>query len=154
MDAFAHLLRSVITRVAQPPLNELSKQPGIQAVYRVVAHDPNGHCADAITTLRYVRPTAHVSAHYLGVFDDKPIQRVMTEADYRAFHVKLTQLGLDKLADQPNMPVFNARILLLERAAGTFTTDVILALNATESPYHDLVKLITTYLPEAVREVT
>jgi hypothetical protein len=72
---------------------------------------------------------------------------------YEAFINTLDTLRFDRLPDQPGIPSYGADLWLLERAAGSFSTSLMLAPERASGVYASLVALIRARLPEAIREI-
>lgn len=154
MDRYVSILRAVAERAGLPPIKQLAAQPGVKAVYRATLHHVDFHAADAVVTLRCVRPDdALLESIYVGHFGHKPLSRRLPDAEHAQFVRALQVLQFDTLPDQPSTPVHARSLCWVERAAGGFWHGVIFSPQSTTGRYALLLAALQTYLPEAFREV-
>jgi hypothetical protein len=150
----ASTLRAVIEACGALPTAELMKQPGVSGVYRVIIFRHDARLRDSVTTLilHHARPP-HLECAYAGALAGKALRCAMLPARCDAFVRTLQQIQFDHLSDQPDLPGYSSDLWLIERAAGQFRKDVILAPAVAVGVHHTLAAAVRTYLPEALREI-
>ena len=149
----AHLLRSIGERLKQRPVKQIIKQPGMRAVYRVTIFYHDRRALDSVATL-YDRHTVdpELAIAYQGAFREKLLKYPVSRIRYEDFVSKLHHLRFDHLRDQPSLPQYqNVDLWLIERAAGTFVRSIIVAPETAQDVHGEIVNMIKTYLPEALR---
>jgi len=146
-------LRLIALRLAVPELESVAREATVIEAYRLTIHYHDARHSDQVATLtrRRNEQTAHLNVAYRKAekpfaFDFRlPLERVT------ALAAGLRQLGFDGLDDMPNIPWFGADLWLLERAAGSYHHDLILAPSTATGPYAALAALVSEQLPQAVR---
>jgi len=154
VEYIASLLTTIVDQMKLPAMGKLALQPGVRAVYRLTIryHDRRAH--DSVATLiRRGSVGANLEVAFRGRFDNKPLQSLVSQADYEAIVAGFQKVNFDKLGDQPKIKSYGEDLWMWERAAGTFHKGVVLAPQEAEGVYWQLVRLAWTYLPEAVRIV-
>lgn len=154
MEQYASLLRDVATRANLKTVKQLAAQPGTKAVHRVTVQYDRLRAADTVATITYRLPEeVTLEVIYLGHFGNRPIVRRLTRDTYEALTKDFNALNFDKLADQPNIPFYGVDMWLVERGAAGFVKSLLVAPQVAERTYAQLVGIISTALPEAVREI-
>ena len=151
----APLLRAIADQLKLPPVTTLTRQPGVQDVYRITMHLYDGRACNSVSTLtRSTTQGIRLETVYQRALGHKPISHPIDEARYDEFVKAVKNLGFDKMPDQPNLPTYNSTDLwLIERAAGTFSHSVILAPELAVDSYMRLVNAVRNGLPETLRTV-
>lgn len=148
------VLRGLIDAVGVPPLLALARRPGVRELFRVAVHHHDGRVRDSVATL--------IDNHLDGVrlenvyrvtFHEKALVYRIPSDRYTRFLDAVRGVNFDQLHDQPDLPPYGADLWLVERAAGTYVHDVIVAPALADGPHWTLVSAIRMYVPEALREV-
>ncbi len=149
------LLRAVIDACQLPPVSEVARAPDIQDVYRITIHLFDRRACDSVSTLRcsmtegVVLETVYQRALLL-----KPITHRIDGERYETFVKAVKNLGFDRMHDQPDLPDYDATDLwLIERAAGTFGHNLIVAPDLARNEFARLANAIKNGLPEVLRQV-
>lgn len=154
MEYKASALFAIADQLELPILSHLARKPGVKALYRLTVRYHDRRAADSVATLTAMQvgsPTLEVI--YRGLFEQKPLVFRVEPTRYEAFISTLDTLRFDRLPDQPNIPSFGVDGWLLERAAGSFSTSLMLTPERASGVYASLVALIRSRLPEAIREI-
>ena len=150
----AFLLRAISERLKLEPVKQIIKQPGMRAVYRVTIDYHDRRALDSVATLYDRRGSEPVlDIVYRRLFGERPISHPIAQQRYEHFTRALQKLRFDHLKDQPGMPVYGLDFWMIERAAGAFVKNIIVAPAVAEGVHAELVHIIKTYLPEALREI-
>jgi hypothetical protein len=153
-ELLAGMMRGIAEQAGIPTMKEIAKQPIVSAAYRITVRYHNRRAADSVATIqRSGRDVVTLDVVYRGLFGHKPVAVSLGMDRYEAFVDGLQALKFDHLSDQPNIPAHGVDLWMVERAAGNFVKGVILAPELTSNVYARLVYLVSTTLPEAVREV-
>jgi hypothetical protein len=153
-EQHAYTLRAIAEYLRLEPLKRIARQPGVRSVYRVTIYHHDRRALDSVATLCRERENqATLSLNYEGVFHLKPLIHNIPPERYEAFTLALQKLHFDHLADQPGMPLYGLDFWMIERAAGTFVKSIIVAPQTANGVYAELVAIIKTHLPEALREI-
>jgi hypothetical protein len=154
MEYKASALFAIADQLALPILKHLARGAGVKALYRLTVRYHDRRAADSVATLtaRQVGPPL-LEVHYRGLFEQKPLAFKVDAARYEAFTQTLQDLRFDTLTDQPAIPSYGTDLWLLERAAGSFSTSVVIAPALATGLYASLVALIRARLPETIREI-
>jgi hypothetical protein len=147
-------LRIVAFRLALPEMPQVVKQPGVSEAFRVTVQYHDGRHPDSIATL--VKTQSGGGAALTVAYrrsNDKPLTLNYTiDAErFQAVGAALRKVNFDKLDDLPNIPWFGADLWLIERAAGTFHHDMIVAPDSAIGVHAEIVTVIRDNLREAVR---
>ncbi len=154
MEMQVAILRNLAVQVGVQPLREVAKSPGLTEAYRISVHYAGMRAPDSVTTIRcYRQSTPVLESVYLGFFHHKPIVRRVSVPQFEQFRRGLISLRFDKLKDQPNTPLLDVDLWLLERAANGFEKSVLIApVNAFDA-YAQIIELTRRCLPDALREL-
>ncbi|GAB4518831.1 MAG: hypothetical protein OHK0046_26950 [Anaerolineae bacterium] len=152
MERFAPILRACAEKAALPTVKALAARPGMKAVYRVTIYHADWRAADVVVTIKHGTETVREIV-YVGCFENKPLIRKMTPADYQAFVALVGTKTFDHLSDQAGTAPIDADVCLFERAAGTFVKSVIFTPQTPSDAYTPLVEAIRQFMPEAEREI-
>ncbi|MCU0497361.1 MAG: hypothetical protein MUF87_08430 [Anaerolineae bacterium] len=154
MEKQVHFLKLIAQRCGLAPLKEVALQPGMKSVYRFTVHYDQLRASDCIATLKQPnRGAILLEVVYQGRFDHKPLTRVIDLTQYELFVTTLQKLSFDKLPDQDNVPFYGTDWWLIERAAGSFLKNVLLAPATAQGHHATLVQAIRFYFPEVIREM-
>ena len=151
----APLLRSIAAQLGLPTISEVAGKPGVREVYRFTVHYFDGRACNSVATL-ICSQTSDVKLEnvYQRALNRKPITHSIEDTRYTEFVKAVKGLPFDKLPDQPNLPAYNSTDLwLIERAAGTFSHNVILAPELALDDFSKLANAVRNGLPEALRMV-
>lgn len=150
----AYTLRAIAEYLGLEPLKRIARQPGVRAVYRVTIYHHDRRALDSVATLRRDGANQSVlSLVYEGMFHSRPLTHIISLERYEAFTLATQKLHFDHMADQPGMPLYGLDFWMIERAAGTFVKSVIVAPQIATGKYAELIAIIKTHLPEALREI-
>ncbi len=153
----ADLLRLIEFRLNVPTIEQAARTPGSSEAFRVIVqcHDPHQPNRVATLTLGQIGGgSAHLSVCYL-----RPDSRALiltpaiTHDRARAFVAGFRLLDFDRLDDMPDLPWHGVDLWLIERAAGTFRHDIVLAPATARGIYSKLAALVNEHLPEIARKV-
>lgn len=149
--AYQHyLLRSLSVEFKQPEVKQIALKPGVNAVYRVTCHYPEGQPPNSVATVvgsQAGKPTLTVVHENAP---DAPTEFTLDANIYRALGGVFSASKFDKLDDQPDIPAQGVTLWLLERAAGSFVKSVLLAPELARDAHQTLVFRLHEYLPQAV----
>jgi hypothetical protein len=149
-------LRLVALRLALPELAAVARQPDVIDALRITVQYHGGRQPDQVATLVRERHSAgpRLTVAYRRATDRPLVLTLSIEtARAEAFGTGLRRLNFDRLDDQPDIPWFGEDLWLVERAAGAFHHDVIIAPESATGPHADIVGLTRTLLHEAVRTI-
>ena len=156
MQRRAAPLRFIAVRLAIPELESVVRQPGVAEGFRLTIQFHDGRHPDQVATLtkRQSPGPARLAVHYRRA-DDRPlVLDYSVEAErFTLLNAALRKLGFDRLDDFPDIPWHGADLWLVERAAGTFHHDIILAPDSASGQHAEIVRLIREHLREATREI-
>jgi hypothetical protein len=155
MKYHAGFLLSILDRTGVPPLKTLAAQPGMKAVYRVVAYYADRRAQHSVATLVDERMSAspRLEVVYEGFRQHQPMDYSVTFADYAALVTAFGRVNFDKLQDQAEPQEQLLALWLVERATGTFYHSVIFSPHKPVLPYSLLINAIDAYLPDAIKEM-
>ncbi len=156
MQRRAAPLRFIAVRLAVPELEAAVRQPGVAEALRVTVQYHDGRHPDQIATLTRMQGSgpATLEVHYRRANDKAlTLDYVIGVERFVALHAALRKLGFDKLDDPPNIPWYGADLWLVERAAGTFHHDIIVAPDRSAGTHAEIVRLIRENLRESVRAI-
>lgn len=155
MRAYVYVLHDIADRCGLKSVRAIAREPGVRAVYRVTVNHADRQTADVVATLRQEgAPQARLAVVYPGRFGNRPLLRGLDERDFAAFAQSLRRARFDKLDDQPGIPTHDVPLLMLERAAGGFSKDIVLMPTQAEGVYADLLEAVRRYIPEALRTIS
>jgi hypothetical protein len=156
MQRRADPLRFIAVRLAVPELEIVARQPGVAETFRLTVQYHDGRHPDQIGTVIRRQPggPAKLAVHYRRA-NDKPLvlDYTLDAERFAAFNAALRKLGFDKLDDLPDIPWYGADLWLVERAAGTFHHDIIVAPGSATGVHAEIVSLVREYLPQAIRAI-
>ncbi|MCB9453455.1 MAG: hypothetical protein H6672_18650 [Anaerolineaceae bacterium] len=154
MDYQAYLLRVIADELGLKQAEDIARQPGMRAVYRLTIRYHDNRSFDSVATLsRYVTDLPRLEIAYQELFNHKPLTLDIEQVRFDAFAGALLKLRFDHTADQPNIPAYGVDLWMLERAAGGFAKSIILAPKLAQGIHAELVAAVQEHLPEAVKEV-
>lgn len=154
MDRAAHIFRETAERIGVPMVQDIIKQPGVKAVYRITLHHYDFRAADSVATVK--SPTqgdVTLDVRYLGRFNHQPLTRRLSREDYERLNAVFRDIKFDKMIDQQDVSPYGVDLCMVERGAGSFVKSVIFAPQKVEGAYTSLFNAIHAYLPEVLREV-
>jgi hypothetical protein len=148
-------LRFLAVRLAVLELPDVVRQPGIGEALRVTVQHADPSVPDHIATLvRAHGSTAALTVVYRRSSDNPlTLDYTISVERYHVVSAALRRLSFDKLDDAPGIPWYGADLWLVERAAGSFHHDIIIAPAGAIGLYADIVTLISDQLREAVRTI-
>jgi hypothetical protein len=153
LDYHLPLLRGVAQRIGLATVAQMARRPGVQAVYRVTVHYFDGRACDSVATLcKTAANDMTFEVHFQNALGGKPLTPLITPARYDEFVKALQNIRFDRMSDQLNLPS-TSDVWLVERAAGTFTHNVLVAPEAAIDSHARLVNAVKNGLPEALRVV-
>jgi hypothetical protein len=157
MQRRAAPLRFIAVRLAVPELESAARQPGVVEALRLTIQYHDGRHPDQIATLTKMShpgEPVRLSVHYRRANDQALVLDYAIDAErFVAFNAALRKLGFDKLDDLPDIPWYGADLWLVERAAGSFHHDLIIAPDSASGTHAEIVKLIRENLREAGRAI-
>ena len=157
MQRRAAPLRFIAVRLAVPELESAARQPGVAEVFRLTIQYHDGRHPDQIATAtKMPQPGGPVrlNVHYRRANDQALVLEYAIDGErFSAMNAALRKLGFDKLDDPPEIPWYGADLWLVERAAGSFHHDLIIAPDGATGTHAEIVKLIRENLREAVRAI-
>jgi len=152
----AEPLRFIAVRLNVPELKIAARQPGVAEALRITVQYHDGRHPDQVATLTKMQGSdaAKLAVHYRRP-NDKPLvlDYPINAERFTKLNLALRALGFDKQDDQPDIPWYGADLWLVERAAGTFHHDVILAPDRAIGIHGEFVRLVRDHLLEAVRTI-
>jgi len=154
MRAYVYVLHDIADRCGLKSVRAIARQPGVKGVYRVTVNHSDRQTADVVATLyQEATPDVRLEVVYPGRFSNRPLVRQLDERMFDAFAQSLRRARFDRLADQAGIPPHDLPLLMLERAAGSFSKDVVLMPTHADGVYADLLSAVERYLPEALRKI-
>jgi hypothetical protein len=152
---YSYVLRVIADRTGALPISKVAQQPGLQSVYRISVHYYDKRACDSIATLcRFTsEDTRTLEVRYVGAFHEKPLFHPVELERYEAFLRAMQKVRFDHLTDQSGLPAHGIDLWLVERAAGSFSRNIILSPKYATGPYAAIIKAVTDHLPEALRSV-
>lgn len=148
-------LRFIAVRLNTPELGQVVRQAGVGEALRVTVQYHDARHPDQVATLtKSLTGTATLTTIYRRTGSvplrlDYPIEVERMQA----LNANLRRINFDKVDDAPSIPWFGADLWLVERAAGSFHHDVIIAPASATGVYAEIVALIQANLREAVRAI-
>ena len=156
MQRRAAPLRFIAVRLAVPELETAVRQPGVAEAFRLTVQYHDGRHPDQIATLikaQAIGPSK-LSVHYRRANDQSLMLEYMVDPErFTTLNAALRKLGFDKLDDPPEFPWYGADLWLVERAAGTFHHDIIIAPDSATGAHAEIFTLIRDNLREALRAI-
>jgi hypothetical protein len=145
-------LRLIAVRLNIPELNVVARQPDVIEAVRVSIQAHDGRHPDQVGTLVKLRSGSKLSVAYRRA---KPLTLDYTvdAAHCAALTAGLRRLKFDTLDDIPDIPWLGADLWLVERAAGSFYHDVIIAPAKASGAHAEITALITQHMREATRTI-
>ncbi|MDZ4669299.1 MAG: hypothetical protein SH821_00375 [Phototrophicales bacterium] len=153
MEHYIGFLRGISERCGLLSVKQLADVHSVKAVYRVTVYHPDRRTSDVMVTLKRGATQNILEAVYVGQFDNKPLTRTWTDAQFEAFIQAVRPSAFDKLVDQRDMPLVGADLCLFERGGGSFIKAVLFAIPAQDPIYMRLLTIIQTFMPEALRQI-
>ena len=154
MKPYAYILRSIADYANVKSIKQIAMQPGVQSAYRVTLHHQDMRAADAVVSVvQKASGELQLEAVYQGRFSNRPLQRALPEQDFKSWVLLLREIGFDHLDDYEDIPLTEADLCMVERAAGGFAKSVIFVPQKAEADFAKLLDAIQLYLPEALREI-
>jgi hypothetical protein len=154
VEFLASTLRAIADQMQLKPIEKLTLQPGVWAVYRLTIRYHDRRARDSVATVtRSGAAGARLEVVFRRLFEDKPLLFRVQQADYEGLMTGLQQVHFDRLEDQHDIPSYGVDLWMWERAAGTFYKSVIFAPELATGEHERLVKLAHTHLQEAVKEI-
>jgi hypothetical protein len=148
-------LRFIATRLQVADLPIVVRQPGAGEALRITIQYHDARHPDQIGTLiKTLTGGATLTVIYRRA-ETTPLTMMyeFEAARYQALGAGLRRLSFDKLDDAPDTPWFGADLWLVERAAGTFHHDVIIAPATAVGAYSEIVTLFQTIAREVIRTI-
>ncbi len=156
MQRRAAPLRFIAVRLAVPELEDIVRRPGVAEAFRLTIQYHDGRHPDQIATLTKMQATGPIklSVHYRRANDKPLVLDYSIDPDrFAVLNAALRKLGFDKLDDPPDIPWYGADLWLVERAAGAFHHDVIIAPGSATGTHAEIARLIRENLRESVRAI-
>jgi hypothetical protein len=150
-------LRQVAQRLGLDDLKTLTLRPGVNESLRLTVQYHDGRSPASVATLqRGIGTTCALTVVYQR-YDraNQPYQYSFALAlpDYQQLLTTLRQSKFDSLDDSPDLPNFGLDLWLVERAAGSFHHDVVLAPALADGHHREVALALRKFLPEAMREL-
>lgn len=149
-------LRVIAARLGITEFRLMTQQPTVNEALRITIHYDDVRKADSVATL--VRGHHRVDCSLTVIYDrpQKPATLSFTipQARYQSLLGALRRARFDHLDDQPELAFIGIDLWLIERAAGSFHHDVVLAPTSATGNYREFVRAFEEYLPESVRSST
>ncbi len=150
----ADMLRLVADRLGLPELGRVVEQPGINEAYRLTVRYHDGRHPDQVATLTHAQDgTVWLEVVYRRTHHQPAFEYLLDADRYRSFDVAMRRLAFDRLDDQPGIPYLGVDLWLIERAAGSYRHDVVLAPALADGVYGWLVDMVKERLPQAIRAI-
>lgn len=151
-------LRQVGERLGLAGLKAVTLQPGVNETLRLTIQYHDGRSPDSVATLqRGIGGNCQLSVAYAHYDRNNLPYRYAFEVpllDYQQLFTALRQSKFDSLDDAQNLPNFGIDLWLLERGAGSFHHDVVIAPALADGHHREVMLAVRKWLPEAVRELT
>lgn len=147
-------LRFIAVRLAVPELETVVRQPGVGEAFRITVQYHDGLQPDQVATLtkRHGLEPFDLSVSYRRANEKRlTLDYAVEVSRFQAISATLRKLDFDHLDDLPDIPWYGADLWLVERAAGSFHHDVIIAPDTATGTHAEIIKLIRENLREAVR---
>lgn len=145
-------LRFIAVRMQIAELPQVVKQPGIGEGFRVTVQYHDARHPNQIATVTKIQGSdAQLTVVYRRA-DDRLLlfEYPLTAMQFQGLTGALRQIKFDTL-DDALTPSYGADIWLLERAAGSFYHDLLLAPAHAQGIYAELTQVINTYIPLGLR---
>lgn len=146
-------IRLMAVRLGQGELKHMTQEPGIHEALRVSIYYHDERAPGSVATLRRgpgdecPLQVAYDKLPDPVYFDLKvPVQR------YHDLLMALRRAKFDSLDDQENVPYMGVDLWLVERIAGSFYHDIILAPGSAGGHHREVMIAIKKLLPESVRQ--
>jgi len=153
----ADSLRQTALLLGQGSLRAEAVKPGVNEALRVSIQYHDGRTPDSVATLRRGHgATCILTVVYSKVASDQSWYAYTFSVLLERYQKLLAALRLaqfDRRDDAENLPSHGADLWLIERAAGTFFHDVVLAPALATGHHREFVMALRAHLPEAVREL-
>lgn len=148
----ADQIRLIAVRLGQSELKHVTQEPGVHEGLRVSVFYHDGRAPNSVATLR--RSLSEICA--LQVAYDKSPQPVYFDLQvplerYQNLLGMLRKTNFDNLDDQPDLPFYGLDLWLVERIAGSFYHDIVLAPETAGGNYREIVRAFRQYLLESIR---
>src|SRR5262245_19543189 len=149
-------LRMIAFRLNIPELEKVARTPGIADAFRLTIQYHDGRHPDQVATLTRMQsgqpPSLEVryrrtNDQSLTLSHSVGLERFLT------LLVALRKHNFDKLDDPTDIPWHGADLWLVERAAGMFYHDIMLAPESASGVYGEIAQLMRENLREAVRAI-
>lgn len=149
----ADQIRLIAVRLGQGELKNITREPGVHEGLRISIFYHDGCAPNSVATLR--RSRGETCA--LQVVYDKPPEPVYFDLKvplerYQNLLGMLRKTNFDKMDDQPDLPFYGINLWLVERIAGSFYHDIVLAPETAGGNHREIVRAFRQFLPESVRE--
>ncbi|MBN1967163.1 MAG: hypothetical protein JW910_21090 [Anaerolineae bacterium] len=146
-------IRLIALRLKQDELRNLTRQPGINEVFRVTIQYHDARHPNQVATLTRGHAACTLRAVYDSPGKDMYFTHAIEPERHQALVAALRRVNFDALDDQPDVPFFGVDLWLVERASGSFYHDVVLSPESARGFYRELILAIRTHLKEALREI-
>lgn len=149
-------LRLVAIRLNVPELEKVARQPGIVEAFRLTIQYHDARHPDQIATLTRMQSSspARLEVRYRRTNDQMLTLTHSVEVDrFQGLLIALRKLDFDRLDDPADMPWHGADLWLVERGAGMFYHDFMLAPESAKDVYAEVARLVRERLHEAVRAI-
>jgi len=145
-------LRFIAVRMQIAELPQVVKQPGVGEAFRLTVQYHDARHPNQIATVTKVQGSgAQLTVAYRRA-DDRPLifEYPLAITQFQGLTGALRQLKFDTL-DDAAIPAFGTDTWLLERAAGSFYHDLMLAPANAQGVYAELMQVLNTYMPMGLR---
>ncbi|MBX3061485.1 MAG: hypothetical protein KF726_00820 [Anaerolineae bacterium] len=148
-------LRFIAARLQLSDLTQVVRQPGVGEALRVTIQYHDGRHPNQVATITKSQTgKVKLNVSYRRANDTSLVWNYDIElARYQTIGAALRRLNFDKLDDSPDVPWYGADLWLVERAAGSFHHDVIIAAEISTGNHREVTALIREGLKEAVRAI-
>ncbi len=150
--AYQHyLLNSISDELQSQPAKRIAQGPGIQSVYRVICYRPDKTLPDSVAVLiSSIAGEPTLTVHYTG--DISPLETTLPKETVRGLAAAFSAAKFDRLSDQPDIPTQGVTLWLIERAAGSFAKQVLVAPESADGQHAALVARLREHLSPAVEQ--
>jgi hypothetical protein len=155
MRSHSPTLRAIADRLKLESVSKVALRPGVSVVYRITAHYFDARAQDSVATLcRMTIDRCFLELVYARAFSGKSITYPIPLNRYAAWTEAMSLLKFDHMDDQTNVPDYpTVDLWLIERAAGIFRHEVMLAPELATGDHGKLVNAVKNGLPEAIKRV-
>jgi hypothetical protein len=148
------MLRLIATQLGLPSLQDVVRLPGISEGYRITIRYHDARHPDQVATLtRDQQGVVMLSMIYKRTRHHPSFEYRLESDRYRDFDLAMRRLGYDRRGDQPDLPLLNTDLWLIERASGSYRHEIVLAPALAEGVYGWMVDAVRHHLPQAVRAI-